>query len=86
MLMQHLCRKRRSVPLAACETAKGNEPYQGDDQPNPKAPDEHQHDSDDHDDAAEGDACDSTTIIRSSHAFLLRLTLTAAYSSASSSS
>jgi hypothetical protein len=60
-----------SVPLAACETAEGDQPDQGDDQPDPKAPDEHQDDPDDDDDAAEGYACDSTAIIRSSHAFLL---------------
>jgi hypothetical protein len=80
-MVQLLPIRRRSVPLAARETAEGDEPQQGDDQPDPKAPDKHQHDPDDHDDAAEGDACDSTTIIRSSHAFLLLRSLAvAAYS------
>ena len=59
----------RSVPLAPCETAEGDQSDQDDDQPDPKAPHEHQDDPDDHDDAAERDACDSTPIIRSSHAF-----------------
>jgi hypothetical protein len=64
---------RRSVPLPPRETAEGDEPDQHDDQPDPKAPENDQDDSDDDDDAAKGYPCDSTTIIRSSHAFLLRV-------------
>src|SRR5918992_997914 len=63
----------RSVPLAAREAAEGDEAYQDDDQPDPEAPDEDQDDPNDDDDAAEGYPCDSTTLIRSSHSFLLHL-------------
>jgi hypothetical protein len=65
----------RSVPLAAREAPEGDESYQDDDEPDPKAPDDHQDDPDDDDDAAEGYTRDSTTITRSSHAFLLRVGL-----------
>jgi hypothetical protein len=53
----------RSVPLAAGETAEGDEPHQGDDQSKPEAPNEHQDDPDNDDYAAYRYACDSTAII-----------------------
>jgi PAS domain S-box-containing protein len=44
------------VPAAAGEAAEGDQADQGDDQTDPEAPDDHQHDPDDHDDAAERDS------------------------------
>jgi PAS domain S-box-containing protein len=44
------------VPAAPGEAAEGDQADQGHDQTHPEAPHDHQHDSDDHDDAAERDS------------------------------
>src|SRR5436190_24178492 len=49
-----------SVPPATRETAKGDEANERDDNPDPQAHEENHHDSDDHDDAADGYTADST--------------------------
>ena len=60
-----------SVPPATRETAKGDEANERDDNPDPQAHEENHHDSDDHDDAADGYTADSTFWCR--HLCLLSL-------------
>lgn len=48
-------RPRALVPAAADEAAESDQADQGHDQTHPEAPEDHQHDADDHDDAAERD-------------------------------
>jgi PAS domain S-box-containing protein len=58
------------VPASAGEAAEGNQADQGHDQTDPEAPDDHQHDPDDHDDAAERDSGVRASV-RSHSSFLL---------------
>jgi len=60
-----------SVPLAARKTAEGDQADHDDDQPDPKAPDDHQHDPDDDNDSARRYPGDSASILPLSHALLL---------------
>jgi hypothetical protein len=63
----------RSVPPAARKAAQGHESDQGNDQPDPEAPDEHQDNADDDDDPAQRySAAGSVTTLWRSHAFLLQ--------------
>src|ERR1700710_2686815 len=48
-----------SVPLVASETAKGDQADQGNDQARPEAPGEDQDDSNDYEDAAQGNSHDA---------------------------
>jgi hypothetical protein len=61
-----------SVPLAARETAEGDQADHDDDQSDPKAPKDHQHDPDDDDDSACRYPGDSASIVSVSHALLLQ--------------
>jgi PAS domain S-box-containing protein len=58
------------VPTSAGEAAEGNQADQGHDQTDPEAPDDHQHDPDDHDDAAERDSSVRASV-RNHSSFLL---------------
>jgi catechol 2,3-dioxygenase-like lactoylglutathione lyase family enzyme len=60
----------RLVPLAAGEPAEGDQADQSDDQADPEAPHDHQHDADDHEDAAEPDAT-SVAAVSARHQDLL---------------
>src|SRR2546423_1832740 len=57
-----------SVPPAPRKTAEGDEADQDDDQTDPKAPDDHQHDPDDDNDPASRYPGDSSSILSLSHA------------------
>ncbi|HWP32994.1 MAG TPA: SpoIIE family protein phosphatase [Solirubrobacterales bacterium] len=58
------------VPASAGEAAEGDQADQGHDQTNPEAPEDHQHDPDDHDDAAERNSGVRASV-RSHSSFLL---------------
>jgi hypothetical protein len=62
-------RRGDSVPLAADEPTERDEPDEHDDQAYPQAPEDHQQNPGDHDEAADRDAGDSTTSFRCCHLF-----------------
>src|SRR5829696_4884628 len=60
-----------SIPLPAREPSERDQPDERDDQPDPEAPHDHQHDPDDHDDAAERYPADCALTLRFRHVRLL---------------